>query len=188
MIKKIAEKIRNLITVSEITTTTSDEGLDSVGQVQFMNKTTDTAIVMPYGISANAPKDSNALTFSVGGSAQNKASIPYNSENRFTGLKEGEVKIGNFVTRCSIIFKEDGGVELVTGKEGGNIIFKNSDESGTFEITDDGKMILNGGTEKAVKGVAFEKSWVKHTHPTAFGPSGFPVALTPDNFNDTILL
>ena len=118
-----------------------DDGLDPVAQVEYLGKTTDAVIVLPYGVCANAPTGSNAVLFSLGGSSLNKLGIPYNVENRFRDLKEGEVQIGNFVEKCSIKFNEDGGIEVIA-KDDQEITITNG--SGTMTMNSSGQLNVNG--------------------------------------------
>jgi hypothetical protein len=43
----------------------------------------------------------------------------------------------------------------------------------------DGTVVVNGGTESAVKGDTFKTTYDAHTHSTAFGPSGPPAVPYP---------
>jgi hypothetical protein len=59
----------------------------------------------------------------------------------------------------------------------------------TMKATADAVLILNDGTEPAVRGDLLKSQYDAHVHATAFGPSGAPaVALVPDTLNDTVLL
>ena len=177
--KEILNKIRNLIKLGRITNPGDDSGLDAVSQCEYMGKVTNAAMFLPYGISAKAPNDSLLLIFSAGGSSQNSAAIPLSAENRFRDLKDGELKIGNLVSKCFIHFKENGAIQIKAGT--GDAV---------VDINENGEIAINGGTEKVVKGDTFQGSFEAHTHSTAFGPSGAPLPpynpLPPGNFNDTI--
>jgi hypothetical protein len=55
------------------------------------------------------------------------------------------------------------------------------------QIVIDGSQVLLGGAggEPLIKGASFLALFATHTHPTAVGPSGPPVA-TPPGFNSTL--
>ena len=73
----------------------------------------------------------------------------------------------------------------VTLDESGNVEIKN--ENGTVIVEAGGDIILNGGTEPAVKGELFKGTYDGHKHSTAFGPSGDPlVPIPPTNLNQTV--
>jgi len=141
MIKNIAQKMRNLIKIAQVTRPGPDSGIDSVSQVEYMGKSTDAAALYPYGMSANAPNGSSVLLLSLGGSAQNEIGIPFSVENRFRDLKSGEVKLGNFVTKAHVIFKEDGSIEIEAGLDGGPIRVSNG--NGFIELAENGQVNIN---------------------------------------------
>ncbi|MBR2678569.1 MAG: phage baseplate assembly protein [Bacilli bacterium] len=65
-----------------------------------------------YGICGNPPKGSSGILFPILGSDSNLVCLADDIKNRFKDLKEGEVVIGNYLTKSFIKFKEDGGVEI----------------------------------------------------------------------------
>ena len=65
-----------------------------------------------YGICGNPPKGSSGILFPILGSDSNLVCLADDIKNRFRDLKEGEVVIGNYLTKSFIKFKEDGGVEI----------------------------------------------------------------------------
>lgn len=136
--KALWEKIRNLVRVAEVSRSSADNQLDAVSQVNWMGKTTNAAMVYPYGMSGNAPQYASVLLMFPGASAQNPIGIPYFPENRFRGLKEGEVKFGNFIAKCYLFFQADGSVTMKSGKDGGTLRFENTSGDGYFELTEDG--------------------------------------------------
>ena len=79
------------------------------------------------------------------------------------------------------------------GLSSGERIMYSRDSSGvvkaSVKLTAAGDVVLNEGTEKAVKGDSFESQYNPHTHPGAFGPTG-PVTtpLTPAAFNPSVKL
>lgn len=90
-----------------------DSEIDQIYQVSTIGgKPKPGTAVMPYGMSANVPVDCTALMVSPGGSGQDEAFIPSMPENRFNGLKEWCVKVGNFLTRANTHYNSDGDIEL----------------------------------------------------------------------------
>lgn len=65
-----------------------------------------------YGVCSNPPKGSNGILFPILGSDSNIACLADDIANRFKDLKEGEVVIGNYLTKAFIKFKQDGGIEI----------------------------------------------------------------------------
>jgi len=145
LIKKLAEKTRNLVKIAYVTISDDDSGIDSISQVEFLGKPTNAANVIPYGLSANPPTGTTMLIFSSGGSSQNLIGVPYSTENRFRNLKAGEVAVGNFMTKAKIFFDENGGVVMNVGKDGGTIQLEN--DNGYIMLADDGKVTINGHLE-----------------------------------------
>ena len=109
----IYSKVSNLIKRAVVTLTNKDSGQFAATQVKWMrDKVAITEVVHPYGLSSNAPVNSLALMFNVMGQEENRAAIVYDPKNRFKNLKEGEVALGNFVTRSVIKFLENGDIEI----------------------------------------------------------------------------
>lgn len=65
-----------------------------------------------YGICSNPPKGSNGILFPILGSDSNIACLADDIKNRFKDLKEGEVILGNYLTKSFIKFNQDGGIEI----------------------------------------------------------------------------
>lgn len=149
--KNLANKIKNIVTYARQTLTMDDSKINQIAQTESMGKPINTNVVNPYGISSNPPKNSTHLRFTAGGSAQNTVSIPTNPENRFRNLKEWEVKVGNYKTKAHIYFEDDGSISLKAGKDGGDIRFENTDSSGSIEIKENGDVVLNDGSNFAVR-------------------------------------
>jgi len=134
-------KTRNMIQVAFITKASDDDDVSQVGQIDIMGKPLNCGFFYPYGFSANAPDSSMVLRFLLGGSAQNQVGIPFNSDNRFTGLKPWEVAIGNFLKKSKIFFDADGNIEIDSSEFDKKITVKNS--NGFFRLEEDGQFNAN---------------------------------------------
>jgi len=136
--RSVYSSISNLVKRAVVTLTNKDSGQFASTQVKWMkNKVATIEVVHPYGLSSNAPVNSLALVFNVMGQEENRAGIVYNPQNRFKELKEGEVALGNFVTKSVIKFLENGDIEI-TGKN--DQIIK---VTGNSNITVGGSTTLN---------------------------------------------
>ena len=107
--------IKNLIKRGTVSRKTEDSGDYSIAQIKWMSKKVGNVEVLhPYGMSSYAPVGSLALMFNIMGQEANRAAIVNDPKRRFKDLKEGEVAIGNFLTRSYVKFLENGDIEIVT--------------------------------------------------------------------------
>lgn len=107
------DKSKNATKWGRTTRVDSDTELEQILQVETIGaKPKPTYILLPYGYSANIPEDSTVIMVSPGGSGQDQAGIPTRTEDRFRGLKEWEVKVGNFKTKSNTHYDEDGNIRL----------------------------------------------------------------------------
>ena len=95
------------ITVGVVSVEDADTGLDSIGQAETDERNTPYAIVLPVGLSVGVPSGSNVLLLSVNGDAGNRVGVPFQSENRFRGLKQYEVKLGNLKKKTNVFFDDE---------------------------------------------------------------------------------
>ena len=137
-LSELTSKIKNMIRPARVTQEDTDDGIDSICQVEFKGTPTDCQIAMPYGLSANVPKYATLYVLSMDGSSQSLVGIPTFPENRFRNLKENEVKTGNFLRKNFVYFKDNGDVVVKTGFDGGNVIIENQDASITMTLGDSG--------------------------------------------------
>jgi len=79
---------------------------------RFRDKNQTLKSLNPYGVSSMPPKNSLGIALSINGYEDTAYVIVDNPKKRFKGLKEGEIKIGNFLTGASVHFKADGSIEL----------------------------------------------------------------------------
>ena len=112
--------IFNLIKRTLVSRKTADSGQFPVAQVSWNGKVGDIEVIYPYGLSGNLPIDSLVLTFNVNGQEENRAGIGNTPKRRFKNLKEGEVAVGNPLTKSVIKFLENGDIEI-TGTNNQNI-------------------------------------------------------------------
>lgn len=111
---QISTFIRNLIKRGTVTRKTADTGQFAIAQLKWISdKTGNVEVIHPYGISSYAPVGSLALMFNVMGHESNRAAIINDPKRRFKDLKEGEVAIGNFLTRSYVKFLENGDIEII---------------------------------------------------------------------------
>lgn len=80
-------------------------------QVRLLGQSGRSVAVYPYGYHAVAPAGSRALVGLVGGEAGNRAHIATSPDDR-PALKSGEVSVFHPATGSSVIFREDGSVEV----------------------------------------------------------------------------
>lgn len=147
---------------------------------------------MDIGIITSIKKNNGAFECVIDyGAGKSDTAILYSGSNKAEHpMIDDQVVVSSANNENIIvaIFREDeSGLSL-----GESIIYgRNSSGSivSSVKCTNDGKIIINGGSEKVVKGDTFKTSFENHVHPTAFGPSGKPATpLTPANFNDTVLV
>ena len=143
---RIITFIRNLIKRGVVTKKTLDDGQFSVAQVKWLaGKIGNVETIHPYGISSYAPVGSMALMFNIMGHEANRAAIINDPKRRFKGLKEGEVAVGNFLTRSYVKFLENGDIEVVGTS---NRVVTISDDNtltvgGDYAITVSGDTTIN---------------------------------------------
>ncbi len=109
--------LRRLIRWARITKAGTDTESFAVQQMEYMGKVADGLIVFPYGIHGNVPADSLALMFAIGGNPDDRAAIAWTPNNR-PELKDGEVAFYHPPTDATLIWKENGDLDIVTGNEG----------------------------------------------------------------------
>lgn len=146
---KIITFIRNLIKRGVVTKKTPDSGQFSVAQVKWLTgKTGNVEVIHPYGLSSYAPVGSLALMFNIMGHEENRASIINDPKRRFKDLKEGEVAIGNFLTRSYVKFKENGDIEVV-GTNNRTVTITGDD---TITVSGDSAINVTGNMSATIGG------------------------------------
>ncbi|MCK5018515.1 MAG: phage baseplate assembly protein [Candidatus Peribacteraceae bacterium] len=178
---ELGAKIRNIIQYAAVTLASKDDEERQIAQSDALGKTLQTNVFYPYGLSANAPTGSILVRFLMGGSMQNSAAIATNSANRFKGLKEWEVAVGNFIKKSKIFFDEDGNIEIDAGEFDKDITLKPG--NGKVKIEGDldvsGDIVANGEVSANSLLPATKVTLSGHSHTTPSGPSGPPIIPEP---------
>lgn len=89
-----------------------DTGLFQKVKCRFFGKIQNLRALNIYGISFNPPVNSFGVSFRANNHGDNLFVAVDDPENRFTGLKPGELKIGNYETGAYVHFKEDGSIDI----------------------------------------------------------------------------
>lgn len=93
-------------------------------QTRFLGKKNEVWNLTPYGLFSSPPLRSIGLVFNIQSQEQNRAAILNDFKNRFKNLKQGEVTIGNTLTRSRIEFRENGEVFIINAITGDSILLK----------------------------------------------------------------
>jgi hypothetical protein len=112
MIGDILNRIAGMVKRAYVTLVGDDSGRYQTTQIGYLGKTADMEVIYPYGLCGNPPKNSLVLLFNVQGMEENRAGIANLLSERFKNLKEGEVAIGNYLTKSVIKFLENGDIEI----------------------------------------------------------------------------
>jgi len=151
MINEVINKLQNIVKYAFITLVSKDDKVEAhQAKVQYQGRQATVNIMYPYGLAANAPSKSLVLLFSVGGQEANRAGIVSATLIRPKDLKEGEVVIGNFVTKATIKFNEDGSIDVI-GKGDINITAESGDvniesKNGKVSVTADDDVDVKANT------------------------------------------
>lgn len=142
--KSLFTKIKNLIKRGYVSKVLDDDKELPFQQVSYLGKIGYSERLSPYGLDSNPPQDIQVLVFSVNGVESNRLSMAYSQANRFKGLKEGEVVVGNPETQAYIKFAEDNTIEIKATQsvtiEAPSITIKN----GTISIESDADISVTG--------------------------------------------
>lgn len=103
--------LKNLIKFGKILASKTN-GAFQIVTATFFGKTQDVNVANIYGISFGPVKNSFALLFSRSGYEDSLWALIDEPSKRFTGLKEGELKIGNYETGDFVYFKADGTIGI----------------------------------------------------------------------------
>lgn len=131
LINAIANRVTNLIKRCVLTRVSKDDAQYQIGQCQYLGRVADIEFASLYGHSYNAPLDSTGIMVNILGDEENQAAFFNLPQERFKNLKSGEVQCGNFVTRSSIKFAEDG--EIIIDSKGNIEIISEKDLSITVK-------------------------------------------------------
>ncbi len=83
-----------------------------LAQITYNGISTDAMRMGVYGVSSQPPLDSLAMVLSPFARLDDPVAVIDDVLGRFKGLKEGEVQLGNYITRSSVKFEEDGSITI----------------------------------------------------------------------------
>lgn len=112
LIGEIIQSLRNLSKWARVTNVRSDDRQFPVTQVTHNGKTTDVVHMTPYGLYTTLPNNSLVWVVNTGDQEENKVGFGNTPDKRFNGLKEGEVVLGNVLTRVNVFFDEGGSLTV----------------------------------------------------------------------------
>lgn len=113
----ILSKISGMIKYGYVSLVKKDTDYYQLTQVTYQERAVDVHVIYPYGLAGNLPTNSLVLTFSVNGDPTDLAGIGNDPENRFKGLKEGEVQVGSPVYKQYIKFDNSGSISIQSEKD-----------------------------------------------------------------------
>jgi phage gp45-like len=124
--KHLQNQITNSTKRGIVTLPGQDNGSISNCQVKHINgKVSPAENVYPYGFAAKAPAGTMTLLFAVGGNEANLAGIQYSQQERFKGLKDGEVVVGSPSSGSYVKFLANGDIQI---ESKGKLIINVADE------------------------------------------------------------
>lgn len=129
--------ISNIVKRALVSLSKTDDADIPVVQVSYLGKTGDSEVLSPYGISVRLPKDIQVLLFAVQSQENNRLCIGYSQTDRFKNLEEGEVVIGNPLTKSFVKFDKDGNIDIESKAK---IVINSASD---VEITNSGKLTVN---------------------------------------------
>ena len=115
-----------------VTNTGTDAGDMQKHQVKYMGKTSECALMNPYGHLGKPPLGSLAIVESMSGDEANKVSIANAVKTRKRNLKDGETGTQNHMT--------------------GTIVFLDSEGNLVIDVTNDQKITVKGDANLTVGG------------------------------------
>jgi phage gp45-like len=136
-------KLRQLIKNAVVSLITDDTTKHPETQVDYNGITTEALRFGPYGLSSNPPLGSYAMLLSPQAREGVGIALIDMGHERFKELKEGEVQIGNYLTRASIKFDEQGNIVMVL-PEGGNLTVEAPSGDATVNITGNSTTNVDG--------------------------------------------
>lgn len=89
-----------------------DSGPYPRGQADYNGKTTDFALLVPYGLISNPPVDSHVLLFSSQGQESVKFGLVSDFDNKDNPSITGETGLRNAITQAFILLNKNGGIDI----------------------------------------------------------------------------
>lgn len=182
MIHHVLNKIKMLITRGQIG---NNKQVD--GKFGYANTFTQfdgefiSQIYYPYGYTAAPPAATLGIATNMMGSGDNQCFFPYHTPlTPFIKLEEGEVIIGNPLTKKYVKFKQDETIEIIGNTElTGNLkVTGNINIIGTVSIT--GNLSVSGTISDSQGSMAEMRTFYnEHVHhvPSTPGNSELPIPL-----------
>ncbi len=140
-LNEVLNKLQNLVKVTKFVSPQKDGNNFYNAQLEYLGMSNEGGILYPYGLFANPPANAMGVTFNIMADQTNQVTIPFHPLKRFTGLKPGEVIVGNADTQTSIKFDEDGNVTISSK---GTVTIE-GDLVVTGNMTSTGDMVSDGG-------------------------------------------
>lgn len=138
VINRIGTRIANLFKFGFVSQTNDDSSNLPYVQVQYFDeKTINSVMTFPYGMSAMPPVETMLVMKNICGQEDNSVCMPFATKERFKNLKPGEVIIGSPVSKAQVKFLADGSVEILSG----------SSVSTSIKLLANGGVEINGATE-----------------------------------------
>lgn len=110
-------KLSSLITWASTLVTNDTDKIKRTAIVKGLSKSGNVFLITPYGFDHHPPNGSLSLVLQVMANEGNRTAIAAYPQKRFDNLKEGEVAVGNYLTRAIIKFNEDGDVEVYAPRD-----------------------------------------------------------------------
>lgn len=141
-IKDIYNKILHLFKRGVISKVSNDRDVYQTAQVSYLGKTADTEILYPYGLCGNPPRGSLALIMNVQGHEDNRTAICNYPGARFKNLTEGEIALGNYMTKSHVKFNSNGDITI------------ECNNNMTVTVSKDDNVTINGNATVNITGTA----------------------------------
>lgn len=110
--RSLLNRIKNIARYAVVTGGANDADQFPNQQVACRGVSSDALTLFQYGTYANLPNDAFGVMWSIDGDESNKAIIAYTPKARPSGLAQGEVAHYHPATGSSVIFRNDGAVEI----------------------------------------------------------------------------
>lgn len=107
--------LNDLIKLCRFSKRESDTGQFPIQQVEYLEKTGDSFVVLPYGMHANIPADFLGLLLSA--KEQDRFVIPLSSKERVHPVASGELVLFHPVTGSKVHFKNNGDIDIETAAD-----------------------------------------------------------------------
>ena len=138
------------VRLCETTLKQEDDGVAPIVQVQFLSQVKDAVNAAPYGMHTSPVLNTPCLLITINNDSANSYVLPLSFIERKneSELKEGEVIIGNFTKQASILFDEDGNINIATQQNLNATVEKQA----TVEVKGDLKATVEGNADIDITG------------------------------------